>query len=77
MKLISVMRVMDDCERIIVWDDNAASIDVPPLFKGTVKKCKTVGYTRNGVVKMIIPEKDHLAIFVDIEYQKQRRNRDE
>ena len=50
------------------------------MFHGLVlwiKKCKTVGYTRNGVVKMIIPEKDHLAIFIDIEYQKKRRNRDE
>ena len=71
MKLASLLNVIDDCERVLIWDDNAP-ISVPPLFKGMVKDGKTRGNIHNGVVKMIIREKDHLAIFIDIEYQKNR-----
>lgn len=75
MKLISLLNVIDNCERCVVWDDNATSIDVPPLFEGTVKDCRGQGHIRNGIVKIIIPEGDNLAIFVDIEYQKSKKER--
>ena len=71
MKLMSLLNVIDDCEDIMVWDDNAP-INVPPLFKGKVDGCKHHRSIGNGVVKMIIPEKDHLAIFINIEYQKNK-----
>ena len=71
MKLSSLLNVIDDQESILVWDDNA-SIDVPPLFKGKVNGCKCHRSIGNGIVKMIIPEEDHLAIFIDIEYQKKK-----
>ena len=65
-----------DCERVVVWDDNA-SIDVPPLFKGKAIDCKKHGNIRNGIVKHIIPVgegrlKGRFDIFVDIEYQKRK-----
>lgn len=71
MKLSSLLNVIDDQESVLVWNNNA-SIDVPPLFKGKVKGCKCHRSIGNGVVKMIIPEKDHLAIFINIEYQKNK-----
>lgn len=71
MKLISLLNVIDDQESVLVWDDNAP-IDVPPLFKGKVKGCKCHRSIGNGIVKMIIPEESHLAIFIDIEYQKKK-----
>lgn len=72
MKLASLLNVIDDCENVLVLDDNAP-ISVPPLFNGLVKDCKTSRDIHNGVVKMIIRETDHLALFIDIEYQKNRR----
>ena len=71
MKLMSLLNVIDNCERVMVWDDNAA-IDVPPLFKGRVEDCKHHRSIGNGVVKMIIPEHDHLAIFINVEYQNKK-----
>ena len=76
MKLKSLLDVIDDCERFVVWDDNA-SIDVPPLFKGKAIDCKKRNDLRNGIVKHIIPVgqgylKGRFDIFVDIEYQKKK-----
>lgn len=71
MKLMSLLNVIDDQEPVMVWDDNAP-IDVPPLFKGNIKDCKCHRSLGNGVVKMIIPKKDHIAIFINIEYQKNK-----
>lgn len=71
MKLMSLLNVIDNCERVMVWDANA-SIDVPPLFKGSVEGCKHHRSIGNGVVKMIITKKNHLAIFINIEYQKDK-----
>lgn len=71
MKLMSLLNVIDDQESVMVWDDNA-SIDVPPLFKGRVIDCKCHRSIGNGIVKIIIPEKSHLAIFINIEYQKNK-----
>ena len=71
MKLMTLLEVIDDQERILVWDDNAP-INVPPLFKGRVGDCKCHRSIGNGIVKMIISEKDHIAIFIDIEYQKNK-----
>lgn len=76
MKLDSLLKVIDDCERVVVLDDNA-SIDVPPLFKGKAIDCKKHGNIRNGIVKHIIPVgegrlKGRFDIFVDIEYQKKK-----
>lgn len=71
MKLMSLLNVIDDQESILVWDDNKP-IDVPPLFKGKVKDCKCHRSFGNGIVEMIIPEHDHLAIFINIEYQKSK-----
>ncbi len=76
MKLGSLLNVIDDCERVVVWDDKT-DIDVPPLFRGKVIDCKKRGDIRNGIVKHIIPVgegrlKGRFDIFVDIEYQKMK-----
>ena len=76
MKIESLLNVIDDCESVLVWDDNAP-ISVPPLFKGMVKDCKKRGDLRNGIVKHIIPVGygglcGRIDTFVDIEYQKKK-----
>jgi hypothetical protein len=75
MKLESLLKVIDDSESILVWDDNA-TIDVPPLFNGKVKDCKNHSGIRNGIVKLIIPVKrDRIDVFIDIEYQKRHKEK--
>lgn len=53
MKLISILRAMDEEDEIIVNDENAP-IDKMRLFKGEVKECKKQGYFRNGVVTALL-----------------------
>lgn len=75
MKLTSLLNALDDQEMVLIWDDNASSINVPPLFKGKVKDCKYHRSIGNGVVKLIVPMEYRLDVFVDIEYQKNKAER--
>ena len=75
MKLISVLRVMDDNELVEVIDENAPITEMS-LFSGTVKECKNQGYFRNGVVTQLAATNDVLSVFVDIEYQKRNAERE-
>ena len=71
MKLISILRTMDEQDSIIVNDENAP-IDKMNLFEGNVKACKEQGYFRNGVVTSLCAYDDTLIVGVDIEYQKKK-----
>ena len=70
MKLISVLRVMDDEDMVEVVDDNAP-IDKFLLFQGSVKECKK-NFSRNGIVKSLCAFENLILFSVDIEYQKRK-----
>lgn len=71
MKLISILRAMDEEDEIEVMDENVP-INEMALFKGSVKDCKEQGYFRNGVVTSLCAYEDILIVGVDIEYQKRK-----
>ncbi len=71
MKLISILRAMDEDDEIIVNDENAP-IDKMCLFNGDVKECKKQGYFRNGVVTALLALDNVLVVAVNIEYQKKK-----
>ena len=68
MKLISILRVMDEVESIKVLDGNAP-LTAKTLYEGYVGDCKKYGYFRNGVVTSLCAYDDILIIGVNIEYQ--------
>lgn len=72
MKLISLLKIMDEDDEIEVSDENAP-IEEMVLFKGTVADCKRQGYFRNGVLTALFAEGDCLYVAVNIEYQKKRK----
>lgn len=71
MKLISVLRVMDDDDTVEVVDENAP-ISKYLLFQGSVKECKKKGFFRNGIVTSLCAYENLLLIAVNIEYQKKK-----
>ena len=71
MKLISILRAMDEEDEIIVNDENAP-IDKMCLFEGDVKECKKQGYFRNGIVTALLAYDNVLIVAVNIEYQKKK-----
>ena len=72
MKLISILRVMDEVEPIKIIDENAP-ITTNTLYEGDVGDCKKYGYFRNGVVTSLCAYDDILIIGVNIEYQKKKK----
>lgn len=72
MKLISLLKIMDEDDEIEVSDENAP-IEEMVLFKGTVADCKRQGYFRNGVLTALFAEGDCLYVAVNIEYQKKEK----
>lgn len=72
LKLISILRAMDERDTIIV-NDEYAPIDKMELFKGNVKDCKKQSRFRNGVVGSLCACHDVLIVGVDIEYQNRER----
>lgn len=72
MKLISLLKIMDEDDEIEVSDENAP-IEEMVLLKGTVADCKRQGYFRNGVLTALFAEGDCLYVAVNIEYQKKRK----
>jgi hypothetical protein len=74
MKLISLLKIMDEDDEIEVADENEP-IDKMVLFYGTVADCKQQGYFRNGVVTGLYADNDVLYVSVNIEYQKRKRER--
>ena len=71
MKLISILRAMDDDELVEVWDENAPIFEAC-LFAGSVKECKSQGHFRNGVVNHLTAVGDTMVVYADIEYQKRK-----
>ena len=76
MKLISILRAMDEEDTVEVTDENAP-INNMLLFRGSVKDCMKQGYFRNGIVTALCAYENTLTIMVNIEYQKKRKGGDE
>lgn len=72
MKLVSVLRVMDDEDEVYITDINAP-IDRCNLYRGAVQGALKYGKIRNGLVQAICAVGDTLSIAIDIEYQKSHR----
>ena len=71
MKLISLLKIMDEPDEIVVDDENAP-IDEMTLFHGTVEDCKQQSYFRNGIVTALHFDRNVAYVLVNIEYQKEK-----
>ena len=71
MKLISLLKIMDESDEIAVLDESAPIIEMD-LFRGTVADCKQQGYFRNGIITALFAEEDILCVAVNIEHQKKK-----
>ena len=72
MRLISLLKVMDEGDRINVVDENKP-INKATVFNGSAGECMERCYYKNGVVTSLFASGNTLMVTVDIEYQKKKR----